>query len=374
VGHIWAGEELREEVTGGDVNERGYRGDFAYFEPDLVGRAPEGVDALTDGEKLNKEAAPGTTKYFVLERQKPGAQARSEEGENASEADADAEGVQKRQTSGQLYISVNTCSQPIPDTPIAIDPPPQLKLYVSTSTRNQKPGPSATDDLAGPVATLQGGAAMFTVQGVDTDVYVGIEAPSLTDGWKGNFRFEVAVSSERPYHSYVGNDPFLFMIDTDSESALFITHDLTNNTDKNVIQKWLDVPNNPFQMYAFPETAWGAKGLEHSVCGIKEAYGTNSSNVSVDKKMTERYGDDHLPKMPKSQFHVQGLQRNMRYTGFLLMDGEVETEGLDLGSKNLTVGRGGRVWRQFAWKTKSGVYYLPTSPCLHCPSHCFSSL
>lgn len=356
VPNAWVVEDHAEDLIERDADERGYRGDFAYFEPELVGRAPEGVDVLTEGEQLNKEAAPGETKHFVLERPKSSARRRLEEGDDVPLPDGGSEELEKRQSSGQLYISINTCSQPIPDTPIAINDPPQLKLYVSTSSGNQQPGPNATDDLAGPAEPLVSGAANFTVQGADTDVYIGVEAPSLAKGWKGNWRFEIAVTRDRPFHSYENNDPFLFMIDTDSESALFITPDLTDKGDENVIQKWLNVPQNPFGMYAFPETAWGARGLEHSVCGIKEAFGTNNSNVRIDKTMTDGHGTNDSDRMPKSQFHVQGLKRDTRYIGFLLMDGDVETEGLELTSKNLEVGRGGRVWRQFNWTTKVGMY------------------
>jgi calcium channel MID1 len=347
------GEELGgEEAVGGNMDERGYRGDFAYFEPALVGRAPEGVDALKEGEKLNKQAKPGSVTYFVLERPKAKRRAKAEGSEQSSGEDTG--GLETRQQRNQLYITVNACKLPTP-VMLGTNDPPQLKLYVSTSAQNQKPGPKATNDLAG-VVTLEGGAANFTVQGADTDVYLGVESPSLAAGWEGDFRFEVAVSSDKPYHSNVDNEPFLYMVDTDSDSALFITHNLTAlGSSKDSIEKWLKVPKPeiPFQMYAFPNSAWGAKGLERSVCGIKDAFGTNSSNVRVDASMTDRYGGEGDDKLPKAQFHVQGLQRGTEYNGFLLIDGEA-IEGLPLENRLGDLGRGGRVWRKFNWTTKAG--------------------
>jgi calcium channel MID1 len=348
----------------GEAHE-GYRGEFAYLDPSLVGRAPEGVATLKLGEKMDMEANPGTTSNFVLERS--GSQTKRESEGDSSQTENTTDGGQdvvpeKRQAGRTIYISVNTCRQPNPDTPIAIEDSPQLKVYISTSTENQKPGPKAQDNLVTDPIPLVAGAANYSLR-TDSDVYIGVETLPLTRGWKGSYRFEVAASTDKFYHSYNGDDPFLFMIDTDSESSLFITHNITRDPgDKDAIDKWLQVPEIPFNMYVFPEQSWGARGLEHSLCGIREAFSANNTNkIKVDRTMTDRYGG----KLPKAQFHVQNLQRSQNYTGFLLMDGNVSTEGLDL-SNNLTVGKGGKVWKQFSWKTKAGMLVpLPHSsfPC-----------
>lgn len=348
-----AGIGAREEKKGG------YVGEFAYFEPSLIGRAPEGVEELKNGEKKNMESGPGTTKHFVLEKSElrrrentirantfTDESPRQDNTTSGTEAE-----MEKRQSGTTVYISINTCRQPIPDVPIMIDPPPQLQLYISTSTDNQQPGPGSNASLVVQPIELQGGAATFSFQ-TNSDVYIGVFAPNLTKGWTGSYGYEVAASTERFYHNYDDTDPFLFMIDTDSESGLFITHNITTKeNDTQAIDKWLQVPSVPFSMYMFPKLSWGAKGFEHSFCGIKESFESNTTSpVKVDSSMTKKYGGT----LPKAQFHVQGLQKNTTYVGFLLMDGNVSTQGLDV-SNNLTVGGGGRVWRQFTWKTKAGT-------------------
>ncbi|KAF2274279.1 uncharacterized protein EI97DRAFT_502896 [Westerdykella ornata] len=341
-----------------DEEKKGrYVGEFAYFEPSLIGRAPEGVEELKDGEKKNMESNPGVTKHFVLGRSELRRRASIIREDDFTDESAHPDNTtsgtdaarDKRQSGTTVYISINTCRQPIPDVPIMIDPPPQLRMYISTSTDNQQPGPNKDSSLATDPIDLQGGAATFSLQ-TDSDVYIGVFAPNLTKGWTGSYGYEVAASTERFYHSYNGTDPFLYMIDTDSESALFITHNITTKEDDTeAIEKWLRVSDIPFSMYMFPKASWGATGFERSFCGIKESFEANSSStVKVDRAMTDRYGG----VLPKAQFHVQGLQKNETYVGFLVMDGNVSTDGLDL-SNNLTVGRGGKVWKQFTWKTKA---------------------
>jgi calcium channel MID1 len=350
----------------------GYTGDFAYFDKHLLGRQTEGVDSLTNNEKKDMEANPGTTKFFMLEksqlklRDASPLELRSTENvsERDVEEDLEVDGVEgntspirKRQTGSQVFISVNTCKQPVPDTPIMIDDPPQLKLYISTSTNNQKPGPESTNDLATAPIPFVNGSAQFRLQ-TDSDVYIGVEAPSLTQGWEGSFSFEVAVSTDEYFHSYMRSDPFMYLIDIDSESGLFITHNLTTDANNSEdVEAWLKVEDIPFTMFAFPNTVWGAKGLEASFCGLKSSWSTNSSNITIDRTMTDRYsynpGREPQYHLPKAQMHIQNLQRNTTYIGMLVMDGGVSTQGLDV-SNNLTVGAGGRVWQPFQFTTKAG--------------------
>ncbi|KAF2742993.1 hypothetical protein M011DRAFT_411379 [Sporormia fimetaria CBS 119925] len=358
-----------EISTGEGLQEtEGYVGDFAYFERELVGRAPEGVATLKDGEKMDMEAEPGTVSYFVLERSETGDNDEKDEANVSNEADpghsvAENGSIDRRQEQEQtIYISVNTCRQPLPDVGFVSDLPPQLTLYVSTSPDNPKPGPDAKDDLAAQPVPLNNGSTVLNITASPTtSIYIGVEAPSLSPGWKGTFRFEVAVSTTSYYHSYRGDEPFLFMIDTDSESALFITHNITYDT--SLARQWADLEPDkiPFQMYVFPENAWGAEGLRRSFCGIREAFNVNNSAIKVERSMTTRYGAD----LPKAQFHVQGLERNKNYTGFLLTDGTDKFPDASRAvQETLGISRGGRVWKQFQWKTKADdscqvIYNLP---------------
>jgi calcium channel MID1 len=346
-----------------DEQEGGYFGDFAYFDRSLIGRAEEGVDTLMNNEAKEMDVTPGTMQHFILEKsqiqsRRMAIQDSSLELRDTVNTSENTEGgedgvhernlLQSRQRSSQVYITVNTCQQPIPEH-IATEDPPQLTLYVSTSADNQKPGPRSKNDAAS-IAFQHGYAAHNATTA--SDVYIGIDAPALTKGWNGSFSFQITASTEAPYDTYDQRDTFLRMVDTDGDSSLFVTQDLVSKpNDTANIDKWMKANSATFSMYAFKETEWGGKGLEWSKCGLQwsqeiAANSTNSTQkIIVDATMTNR-----STSLPKGQFHVEGLEKNTSYVGFLAMDG-VE----DLVPENMTTIRGSRVWNQFRWTTKAGM-------------------
>lgn len=371
--------EFEEERL--EERDDGYVGEFAYFDRSLIGRAPEDVVELKNNEKKDMEMSAGAMEYFMLPKSQfkskrrdleedssldaPGAENASK---RAAEGDNEDEGVfndlERRQNQQTVFISVNTCRMPTPNISLATDPPPQLAVYVSTSANNQKPGPDKTADLAnnGKPFLLVNGSAIFNVT-TNSDVYIGISAPKQTMGWVGNFTFEVAASVDRYYHSYYQNDTLLFMVDTDSESALFITPNLSNNPATTA--KWKDLQQRmPFTMYAFPEEAWGAAGLENSFCGVKESFKANDSSIKIEPTMTDRYNTTSIT-YPKAQFHVQGLKANHTYYGFVIMDGNVSMDGMDPQVDLMSIGAGGRIFQQFQWKTKASMANPPPFFLLH---------
>jgi calcium channel MID1 len=254
-----------------------------------------------------------------------------------------------RQANNRIWISANTCRQPTANGTAKPKDYPQLVMFISTSPNNQKPGLDSTEGLVTPPAGLlfDHGFASFDLQ-ADNDIYIGISAPNLDKDLTGSWSFEIAASLDGSYHSYNGTNPFLYMVDNDSESALFITYNLTesgpnNNTDNT--NNW--IKNNPFKMYAFligneiPIT-----GMEHSLCALKDF--NKTTNVSVSMSITTKFGGG----LPKSQFHVQGLQAGKTYNGFLTVEGGKDVLQLP---GNGTVRGGGMVFQQFEYTTKAGA-------------------
>jgi calcium channel MID1 len=364
-------EEAEEDV--------GYMPDFAYFDRSLIGRQQEEVFNLTNNVKKEMDTNPGLTAHFVLaksqlkiKREEDGSAFPAEldarvveniskkDGEAEDDLDLDAtdeERLEKRQNRQQVWISANACRQPLPTTELITESSsPQLRLYVSTSTKNQKPGPEAKDNLAIDPITFQGGYANFTVQ-TNSDIFIGISAPPLTDGWAGSWHYEVVASINGYYHTYHEEETFLFMVDTDSASALFITPNITATNDTSAIQKWVDMKPLPFVMYTQPTEKWGPMtGLERSFCALQTAINT-TANTTVKSTITTNFGDADR-NLAKAQFHVQGLKNGTAYQGFLAINGT--TEGLDIPGVGL-VRNGGQVWRQFNWTTKAGM--LLSLPC-----------
>lgn len=357
-------------------SDDGYVPDFDYFDRSLLGRqepqAPQ-AEVLENNGKKERDINPGQTAYFVL-RGRQRSLTRSDKTildaleargtDNATEdpaAEAAAEGqdtsvgnenneLKKRQAGNRIWISANTCKQPNPPTngTTASKNHPQLVMFVSTSSQNQKPGPDSLEGLATPPSGIlfENGFANFSLQ-ANSDIFIGISAPTLEDGWFGSWHFDVAASFDGPYHSYNGNDPFLFMIDTDSDSALFITYNLSE-AGASDMNKWNQ--NNPFKMYAFEvDNVTPVTGLERSLCAMQNF--NRTTNITDEVRITDKFGGG----LPKAQFHLQGLKANKTYNGFLTVQGGNDVLRLP---GNTTVRSGGMVFQQFNFTTKAGMYPL----------------
>ncbi|KAF2826362.1 hypothetical protein CC86DRAFT_455877 [Ophiobolus disseminans] len=353
-----------DDNSNSDVGS-GYVPAFDYFDRSLLGRqeAQEPPsEELKDNGLAKKEIKPGETLYFVLKRSQSrlirsgddaleGQEAQG--GSNASgdttdakdviaEVDGDDKGgtLGKRQAGNRVWVSANTCRQPAANGSETPKDRPQLVMYVSTSSKNQRPGPEITDNLVPPVPFDQGFASIDV--NTTSDVYIGISAPLLSKDWDGSWSFHVAASVDGPYHSYNATNPFLYMIDTDSESALFITYNLSepNSTDSN---KWKE--RNPFSMYAFEVGDQSAiTGMERSLCALRDLYSNSTLNSTTT--ITTKFGAN----IPKSQFHIQGLKNGTMYNGFLTVEGGNDVVRLPGGG---VVRAGGMVFQNFTWTTKA---------------------
>jgi calcium channel MID1 len=362
--------QLQDDDVRSDGNGA-YAPEFDYFDRSLLGRQepqqPQ-TQELTNNKQDEKDIAPGETKYFVLKRgqtrlartdkatldaleaRDTGNVPENDMNEDATvmEDDHEGNGLGKRQAGNRVWISANTCRQPNPPTngTAGSKNHPQLVMYVSTSSQNQLPGPDSTDGLATPPTGIlfESGFANFSVQ-TNSDVYIGISAPNLEAGWFGSWHFDVAASTDGPHHSYDPNNPFLYMIDTDSDSALFITYNLSQPGSTNETDKWAE--NNPFRMYAFEaDRVTNVTGIERSLCALDNY--NRTTNISYELSITTKFGGN----LPKSQFHLQGLKAGKTYNGFLTVQGGANALQLPGGK---TVRGGGMVFQQFNWTTKSGM-------------------
>lgn len=349
-----------DDVASSGKQSGGYAPDFAYFARNLLGRQVGDVAQLKNDQMTEKDIAPQNTVYFVLEKSQLHARGFLEQFPNAlgarnSDALADdALGVenaggalQTRQAANKtVWVSANTCKQPMPGNNASSVGAPQLTLYVSTSVENQKPGPDSTEHLATGREGIpfDGGYVSFEVNAT-SDVYIGISAPKLNDNWFGSWHFEVAASTEGSFHSYNRTNPFLFMVDTDSESTLFITYALADSAEAQVVEKWNN--SNPFFMYAFPAGRSPVTGMENSVCALEQQFNT-TNNITVEKTITTKFGSG----FPKSQFNVHNLSNAQTYNGYLVVEGNQE-DTVDLPGVGRVRG-GGKVFQQFNWTTKAG--------------------
>ncbi|KAI9807272.1 MAG: stretch-activated cation channel mid1 [Piccolia ochrophora] len=360
-----------------------YHPDFFGVNRGLVGRAPDNL-VLRNNEPANMEVSTGESQHFDFRRvelfgecapETPGLPPYFANGTRSGKYEAERSDCASQDGSSRLlYITINTCSQPARKDADDSEPPPQLRLFVSTSANIDTPGPdnSATEVLE--VRLSQGyGVANVRASG---DVFLGVTAPSPPTGFEGDYSYQLAASIDAPFHSYVDIDRNLFLVDSDSAAVLLITDNLTSAEPSDELYKqWTDLAP-PFTLFAHDTNDTAIDGLEHSFCGLQR-----NAKMSTPIKPTEdtekrQDGDDApsapppddgskvtmttrgLGEMPKQQFYLNGLQASASYTGILAMRGNSTADGGGV------VGGGGTVWRAMNFTSKTDkncalLYDLP---------------
>ncbi|KAM0713879.1 hypothetical protein Q7P37_010841 [Cladosporium fusiforme] len=258
----------------------------------------------------------------------------------------------KRQGSSEsrmVYISINTCLQPSYNgTGTQTGPPPQLTLYVSTSASNESPGPGSSDQKE---YLLDRGFAKASIS-TSNDLYLAVHAPETPENFTGGWNYEIAVSIDDYYHKAEEDmdNPFMYLVDTDTTSALLVTDNLTlarNGSEE--YQEWMNL-TSPFMMFASNSNYTQPLGLEKSFCGLRinaqmrADPSSPSGGIShIQMGMTSR----GLGNKPKQQFYINGLNSSSGYVGSLAMLGNSTAEGSGV------IGGGGTVWPQMNWVTKA---------------------
>ncbi|KAF9633942.1 putative calcium channel subunit mid1 protein [Lasiodiplodia theobromae] len=369
-----AAGEKAEQVGEGEEAEAQYEPAFVGVSRDIIGRQDSEAVTLTNNEVATKSLTAGNTLYFkfenssvwgnfsestpglpeingkkLLSRENMERELKKRELEEVEEVEEEGEDgkvvLRKRQSAKtrEVYVSMNTCNQPDINGTTTEEAPPQLTLYVSTSDRNTSPGPDADSNLQS-THTLTSGFASATVNAT-SNVYIGVSAPSpLPSGFTGDWQFQVAASIDQSFHQFNYHDAtnsFVYLVDTDTQSALFVTDNLTtSDPGEEDYERWMKA-GNPFQLFAYSYNMSSIKGMERSYCGLLNAW--NDEPTSQISGMTTR----GLGSKPKEQFYVQGLNGSTRYHAFPVMYGNSTAAGSGV------VGGGGQVWSPVNFTTKA---------------------
>lgn len=264
---------------------------------------------------------------------------------NTATVDEKRHELKKR--SNTVYISLNTCLKPSLNTsnPQATSGTqlPPLTVYVSTSSSNTNPGPAGDSSLQ-TAYTADQGFMGTTIENADDAIYIGVSAPNSTL-WSGIYNYEVAASIDAYFHS-VDNDTNLYFIDSDMNSALLITNNLTQSSEGSTnYQQWMNV-TPPYTIFANNINDGSISGLERSYCALNQLAQLRQGNQAINTSMTSR----GLGNKPKEQFYVTFLNSSSTYYGILGMDGNSTASG------NGVIGGGGKVWRAMNFTTKTGKY------------------
>lgn len=340
---VWDGAEGELEMR-----DAMYNPEFQAFDRSIIGRQAASLTSLTNNVPASLNIQSGSSSVFSFDSSQLSSREASPlelRGEPAS-GDNEERGLSKR--ASMVYVSANTCLQPS-STSNASSTPPQLTLYVSNSTANTSPGPSA--DASQQVAlTFTEGAVMYNVTTSDI-VYVAVAANNVSSDFTGVYNVQIAASVNAWYHSYnETNTEELFWVDSDTKSVLLITQNLTSSHDKLVEQQF--TTSKPYVMFAQNIDNPSINGLQYSYCGLNNnaqiaAVRNGQTNTQVTTGITRR-GPGGLPKQ---QFYFDGLNSSASYMGIL-------ARNIDNSSNVNVVGGGGSVFRATQFQTKSSMFFL----------------
>jgi calcium channel MID1 len=374
---------LDDELDDIEQREVRYEAEFFGFDRSIIGRAPSWVDAAIDNNYFYQDNVPqGTTRYYIFTNSSvwgklsdpsqglPSSRLRQRSGidpegyldkstvdvvdpegdivtYNEDEA-GDLELRPRQLPTRNVYITINTCLQPNDPTG-SKGAPGQLVLYVSQSAKNPMSVAGQPDNgwQNGKWVEAVGGFANITLE-ASGDVYIAVYAPA-TEGFVNPYNFEVAASIDAPFHYYNNSQPNLYLVDSDSSSALLVTNNLTSSTNGSVFDAWMNLAP-PFVIFAANQNLSYFSGIQNSYCGLEKyaqiagtVRGVESSNVQTS--MTNMTSGP----FPKQQFYVQGLNASSSYNGILAMAGNSTASG------NGVVGGGGQVWQTMNFQTQSGI-------------------
>jgi len=356
-----------EDVDIGDIS--GFKEILMGYEGGMIGRAaqaPTATDALVlvNNQLVTNNIVQGETKQYSflkasvfgnpspalpnLPSQIGARDIKSESGDSDIGPEDDqievenAENLKSRQSVEDfrtVYISVNTCDQPKRLQNTTIEPPPQLKLYISQSQNNTSPGPSKPSN-AQELHVLEGGAMMVKLNATG-DIFLGLFG-ELTTAYENVWNAQIAVSIDGFYHTFHNSSgPNLIVVDRDSSSTLLLTDGLTEEPKGSAVyEAWMKA-RPPFVLFASKKgDDQSINGLQNSYCGLATNAPIRPLNGTTELKNVEQHITNmkwDKQNLPRQQFYLSGLTPNTDYKLYLGVLGN----STDTGN---FAGGGGQVW------------------------------
>lgn len=260
---------------------------------------------------------------------------------NTGDGDDEESSIHKRANATRtVYITLNTCLQP--DKPkgdnIPKEPPAQVTMYIGDNQTALGADQPADGQR---IIVPEFGFANLTIE-ASQDIYIAVSGPNSTE-YGGPYNVKVGVSIDAPFHAYSGDNADLFFIDSDSNSALLATKNLTlDSPGTEVYNKWMNLSPPPYVIFATNQNKTLIQGVSRSYCGLQyysQIAGTRENEVkTIMTNVT-------LGTYPKQQFYFQGLNASSEYYGIL---------GLPGNQTERSVAGGGRVWKSMNFTTQSG--------------------
>ena len=321
-----------------------YVPDFVGISRSIIGRAGDEIQPLDNNQPGKNGIQSGQAQYYTFPKSAlsgpkatgipalPTTVARRNE--DVSE-DLPLDELRRRQSQTQLYITLNTCSQPLPNDANTNGGAGQLQLFVSTSSSNTKTDQN-NNNYAIPV---EGGYANLNFTASD-DVFISVSAPN-NNGFTGNYTYELTASIDDFYAMSYGQ-PFNRVVDTDTNSVLLYAKNTVNlNPFAALFQSWMNT--EVFSVYVYNQQNPALASLQNSLCAL-----------DTNKQLYVNPGSDNtgmttaVDGQAKQQFHVQNLNGSSSYFATIAVEGNSTKSGGGV------VNGGGTVWAYTNFTTKSG--------------------
>ncbi|RYC65517.1 hypothetical protein CHU98_g691 [Xylaria longipes] len=331
--HDGAFYEIEDTADSLDVRGPSYEPNFSLFDRSIIGRVMDGANPLDADSPTRSNINPGSTIAYVFEAASVSGRSAQEhdtsyelrrrlngtqevvEGDEKDESSADLDLMSRQAPSKTLYISVNTCNQPSRISPdqTTMDPP-QLTLFVSTSSENTSPGPGK-DHGTQKTIVFDEGAVIYNTS-LDRDVYFSISAPEVSDKYFSTslpYNYEVTVSLDGYYYSYDGSSqPNLYLVDSDASSAYLTTLNLTSHPDQVI-----SAP--PYTVFVQSTTNLDINGLRKSYCGLSGWAQIRPLNNGISQATIGlRQGGE--ANLTMQEFYISGLNPSTNYTGIVALN------------------------------------------------------
>lgn len=264
---------------------------------------------------------------------------------NTADGDDESSIHKRANATRAVYITLNTCLQPdkVKGDSIPKAAPAQVTMYVGDNQTTLGADQPADGQQ---IIVPEFGFANLTIEASQA-VYIAVTGPNSTD-YGGPYNVKVGVSIDAPFHAYSGDNADLFFIDSDSNSALLATKNLTlDSPGTEVYNKWMNLSPPPYVIFATNQNQTLIQGVSRSYCGLEhyaQITGTTDDGKRTDAVKTIMTNVT-LGNHPKQQFYFQGLNASSEYYGIL---------ALPMNQTERSVAGGGRVWKSMNFTTQSG--------------------
>ncbi|KAI9304269.1 stretch-activated Ca2+-permeable channel component-domain-containing protein [Cunninghamella echinulata] len=197
----------------------------------------------------------------------------------------------KRDPTTPIYLTLTSCSQPIPP-PHYTGIIPTIDLYISTDGGNTLPGPTKNQNND-TVDKSKPGRISWQNDQID-NLWIGVVAPTLTEGWTGEWKYEIGLSTNQWMHPLFSQNDSMTLEDTDNTHALFLTKPIIMPQHNNITTLiTLNVP----------------KELKYSYCAIKSYQISSPVNVT-NRPLPDNYIQQYIM--------VSNLTQSQSYTAYMI--------------------------------------------------------